>query len=72
MTKASDERCDNCLFYRPGACHQLPPVRLPRKFDDRATAGNRVRDESMSWGWPCPNDWCGQWSPVVEQHKARR
>ncbi|MCK1536840.1 MULTISPECIES: hypothetical protein [unclassified Bradyrhizobium] len=62
-----NDRCENCRFYRlieyRGECHAAPPVRLPRKFEDGATAGNRVRDEKLIWGWPSvkPGDWCGQW-----------
>jgi hypothetical protein len=54
--------CANCKFYDgDGACHLHPPVRLPRRFTGEASAGNRVRDEEIFWGWPQvkPDDWCG-------------
>lgn len=55
--------CWNCGFYsqRTKECRAAPPVRLPRQFTPDATAGNRVRDEALIWGWPRtkPDDWCG-------------
>ncbi|MGY4224432.1 hypothetical protein ACVMIH_001793 [Bradyrhizobium sp. USDA 4503] len=55
--------CTTCKFYRNDTCRRSPPVRLPRKFDPDASAGNRVRDESLIWGWPVvqPTDWCGEY-----------
>lgn len=57
----SQAACATCRSYRSGECHAAPPVRLPRKFNAMATAGNRVRDEGVTWGWPTvrPTDWCG-------------
>lgn len=56
--------CAYCKFYDStvGECHKSPPVRLPRRFDGQATAGNRVRNEEVIWGWPSskPLDWCGE------------
>ncbi|MCK1577891.1 hypothetical protein [Bradyrhizobium sp. 174] len=54
--------CATCKFYSVETCRRSPPVRLPRKFDTAATAGNRVRDEGLIWGWPAvrPTDWCGE------------
>jgi hypothetical protein len=58
--------CASCRYYEPnhGECRLQPPVRLPRRFADDATAGNRVRDEEVLWGWPKvkSNDWCGHFS----------
>ena len=63
----SERLCVSCMFYevRDGTCRHNPPVRLPRKFEENATAGNRVRNETLLWGWPSVNDkdWCGQWRP---------
>ena len=61
QAEAVIEQCDSCKFYRLGECHLNPPSRLPRKFDAQATAGNRVRDEELIWGWPLtgPKNWCG-------------
>ena len=58
--------CGKCFFYRDKECHKLPPVRLPRKFEPEATSGNRVRDETLLWGWPTVNyhDWCGEFKPT--------
>jgi len=57
--------CTTCVFYDAEVfeCHRHAPVRLPRRFSNDATAGNRVRDESLIWGWPKtgPHDWCGDW-----------
>lgn len=57
------KECGGCHFFREQTCRHDPPVRLPRKFDDKATAGNRVRLENLEWGWPHVNstDWCGKW-----------
>ncbi|MGR4927374.1 hypothetical protein ACIPUD_11260 [Bradyrhizobium sp. CAR08] len=54
--------CTTCKFYSAETCRRSPPVRLPRKFDTAATAGNRVREEALIWGWPAvrPTDWCGE------------
>lgn len=51
--------CNHCRFYRPGECHLLPPVRLPRKF---VSSSDRTRDEELMWGWPevKHTDWCGK------------
>jgi hypothetical protein len=56
--------CGTCRFYRNQECHAAPPVRLPRKFGEKATPGNRVRDEALIFGWPLvrADDWCGHWS----------
>ena len=58
----SGDTCNSCKFFGGDGCHLNPPVRLPRKFNEHATAGNRIRDEELIWGWPPvgPNDWCGQ------------
>jgi len=60
-----DATCKACKFYEASdsTCRINPPVRLPRKFDANATAGNRVREEALIWGWPSVDryDWCGQW-----------
>lgn len=58
------ERCAECKYQRDGECHMMPPVRLPRKFSETATAGNRIRDELLLWGWPVvlPEQWCGYFS----------
>lgn len=67
------ETCFRCKFYeRDGStCRINPPVRLPRKFSETATAGNRVREETLIWGWPAISkfDWCGQWTldPLQQQ-----
>jgi phenylpropionate dioxygenase-like ring-hydroxylating dioxygenase large terminal subunit len=68
----SIEECANCRFHRDGECHKAPPVRLPRKFDAVATAGNRVREEALIWGWPGvgENDWCGGWFPKARDISA--
>jgi hypothetical protein len=57
------ETCYNCRFYMRGECHFDPPVRLPRKFDPKASEGNRIRDEELIWGWPKTRDdeWCGKY-----------
>lgn len=56
--------CPECMNYEPkdSTCRAAPPVRLPRKFEASATAGNRVRDETLLWGWPTVSktDWCAQ------------
>ena len=55
----SEKTCETCKWWRASdrTCHAAPPIRLPRKFDENATAGNRVRDESLIWGWPvCGSD----------------
>ncbi|QOG20433.1 hypothetical protein [Bradyrhizobium sp. SEMIA] len=61
----SDASCCRCALYEvsDGTCRANPPVRLPRKFEPEATAGNRVRDETLIWGWPAVHrhDWCGHW-----------
>lgn len=56
--------CHNCRFFVADTCRKSPPVRLPRRFDSTATAGNRVREEALLWGWPqVPVDgWCGEWA----------
>lgn len=62
------QNCSNCRFYRNYGCHKVPPVRLPREFSQDATAGNRVRNEMVRWGWPevAPHvDWCGDWRSTV-------
>jgi hypothetical protein len=58
--------CLECKFYRLGECHLNPAVRLPRKFDASASAGNRIRDEEIIWGWPLtgPKNWCGQFAAL--------
>jgi hypothetical protein len=57
--------CRNCAKFDAAShtCRAAPPVRLPRAFSDKATAGNRVRDEQLIWGWPDvePYDWCYKW-----------
>ena len=60
------ETCSSCFYYRSGDCRKHPPVRLPRKFSNDATQGNRVRDETLLWGWPQvqPSDWCGEFDPL--------
>lgn len=60
------KECSNCFFYKDYGCHKNPPVRLPRIFDQSATAGNRIRNEAIIWGWPyvIPKDWCGKWKKV--------
>lgn len=67
--------CGECRFNRPrfdkdniGECHMAPPVRLPRRFVDTASAGDRVRDETLIWGWPeiRPGDWCGQFKAEAQ------
>lgn len=57
------ESCNSCKYFGAGCCKLYPPVRLPRKFSDDATPGNRVRDERLLWGWPevKATDWCGQY-----------
>jgi hypothetical protein len=67
-----EQVCSSCHFYRGGECHKAPPVRLPRKFDETATAGNRVRVEEHIWGWPqVPEDgWCGEHQMAVFQPKT--
>jgi hypothetical protein len=64
MTDTDEVFCVNCRYHRApdGTCHFDPPVRLPRRFDESATAGNRVRDEELLWGWPVvkEDDWCGK------------
>lgn len=61
----SDATCKACKFYEASdsTCRINPPVRLPRKFESSATAGNRVREETLIWGWPAVDkyDWCGRW-----------
>ncbi len=61
--------CKTCEYFDPSKfeCHKSPPLRLPRKFVDSATAGNRVRDEELIWGWPetKPNEWCGEYKQGV-------
>ncbi len=60
--------CKNCKFYNPiyandqGECRRSPPIRLPRQFTTEATAGNRVRNEELLWGFPlvATVDWCGK------------
>lgn len=61
------ERCEACTFHRRGECHKSPPVRLPRKFSDKATAGNRVREEEHIWGWPevQAGEWCGEFKSAL-------
>jgi hypothetical protein len=61
------EICANCNYFdKYGMCRFNPPIRLPRRFDERATKDSRVRDERLIWGWPIvnPTDWCGQWQDV--------
>jgi hypothetical protein len=64
------EACVQCKFYEASdsTCRFNPPVRLPRKFDTFATAGNRIREETLIWGWPAIDryDWCGQWAQTKE------
>lgn len=45
-----------------GECHLNPPVRLSRRFDSKATVGNRIREE-LIWGWPKTryDEYCGQY-----------
>ncbi len=54
--------CYRCVAFNrnDSTCHLHPPVRLPRKFDQSATSGNRVRDEELIWGWPkvLGTAWC--------------
>lgn len=61
-----DAACQACKFFNADTseCRKSPPVRLPRRFDSSATAGNRVRDEELLWGWPIvkADDWCGEFS----------
>jgi hypothetical protein len=61
--------CGNCFFYRTGSCRKSPPVRLPRRFDTKATEGNRVRDEELIWGWPVVGykGWCGEHRPGTQE-----
>jgi hypothetical protein len=63
----SGDKCDNCKLFDGAHCRRSPPVRLPRQFADVATPGNRVRDESLIWGWPQvkPGDWCGEHRPHI-------
>jgi hypothetical protein len=63
------ECCDNCHFYGRGECHKSPPVRLPRRFDVNATESNRIRNESLLWGWPkVPvTEWCGAYQAISEK-----
>lgn len=50
--------CRSCVFFvktrvtNYGECHRYPPIRLPREFATDATVGNRVRNETIRWGWP--------------------
>ena len=63
MTEGLVKRCKDCKnFDVQGECRRSPPTRLPRQFSPEATPGNRVRDESLIWGWPKvnPNSWCGK------------
>lgn len=62
---AEGPQCSSCHFMRNCQCHRSPPVRLPRKFTADATAGNRVRDEAVTFSWPeiKPTDWCGEYKP---------
>lgn len=57
--------CVTCVFYDADhfECRRHPPLRLPRRFSSEASAGNRVREENIIFGWPQtgPNDWCGDW-----------
>lgn len=61
-------KCDTCNFFNreTSECRRSAPVRLPRKFAYGATAGSRVREEELLWGWPKvrPNDWCGDYEFV--------
>lgn len=69
----SRQRCATCYFYRHSVCKRHPPIRLPRKFDESATSGNRVRQEEVLWGYPEPprreNDWCGEYRVNQEATK---
>ncbi|SDC07574.1 conserved hypothetical protein, ribA/ribD-fused [Bradyrhizobium brasilense] len=57
--------CTHCRFFevKDSTCRLNPPVRLPRRFDASASAGSRVREETLIWGWAVvdKNGWCGQW-----------
>ena len=70
MVNSREPCCDRCIFGREGVsgleCHKSPPVRLPRQFAPQSDAGNRVRDETLIWGWPHVerSDWCGEFKPV--------
>jgi len=61
-SKPMIDTCANCRWWRQEdeTCHAAPPVRLPRKFDPVASAGNRVRLEALIWGWPvcAADDFC--------------
>jgi hypothetical protein len=58
--------CRTCVNFSltDSTCRLNPPVRLPRKFNRYATAGNREREEDLIWGWPVIDieEWCGQYS----------
>lgn len=61
--------CQDCKFWSmANECHRSPPVRLPRRFSDEASAGNRVRQEEILWGWPevYAGDWCGKFVEKVK------
>lgn len=64
--------CLGCAFFEryhgteTGECRISPPVRLPREFSQDATAGNRVRNEEVRWGWPVvkTDQWCGEFRSI--------
>jgi hypothetical protein len=62
MTEGLVKRCFDCKAFEisTSECRRDPPIRLPRKFHGSATEGNRIRDETLIWGWPevQKNDWC--------------
>lgn len=65
------QSCENCMYRLALQCRKLPPVRLPRTFTNDATAGNRIRNEQLIWGWPAieMRDWCGEWR---SNHEGKR
>jgi hypothetical protein len=73
MTDAG--KCATCKWWRTAdkTCHAAPPVRLPRRFNESATAGNRVRDESLIWGWPvcAADDFCRAHEVITVTHRTR-
>lgn len=58
--------CIDCRYFalNKHECRRHAPIRLPRKFAPEADAGNRVRDETLIFGWPTveSSDWCGEWA----------
>lgn len=73
--RLTDATCRRCQFYEASdsTCRFNPPVRLPRKFSEEATAGNRVREEALIWGWPVIDryDWCGHWSSALSLQEGK-